>query len=91
MCEYSEVPLRHQSSRQDRHDLEVGFEFDYVIHVRYRTLNAFGLQEVCRRNRHVTTLLIDRSWLVFGVALDRNFLFSFYEPLHLSLITTYDD
>ena len=25
VCEYSKVPLRHQSSRQDRHDLEVGF------------------------------------------------------------------
>ena len=24
-CEYSEVPLRHRTSRQDRHDLEVGF------------------------------------------------------------------
>ena len=29
-----------------------------------RTLNTFGLQEVCRRNHPVTALLIDRSWLV---------------------------
>ena len=25
--------LRHQSSHRDHRDLEVGFEFDYIVHV----------------------------------------------------------
>ena len=33
MCEYSGVPLRDQSLRQDRHDLEVGFELIFIDHV----------------------------------------------------------
>ena len=78
--------LRHQLSRRDLYDLEVGLSSTtsstFLLNVtRFRSTRG------CHRNRPVTALLIDRSWL-FGVVLDRKNLFSATEPLHFPRVVS---